>query len=174
MLRMRFAMRKLYYCIIPLLLISQGCGLYSFTGASIPDEMKTVSIQFFENGAPLVVPYLSQQFTEALKERIRNQTKLSLIRTDANANFEGRITDYSIRPTAIQGNDRAGLLRLTISVNVKYTNTLKEDLGFEQTFTRSKEFSIQTRSQQAQEPELISDINAQLTEDIFNRAFANW
>lgn len=174
MLRMRFAMRKIYYFIIPLLLVSQACGLYSFTGASIPPEMKTVSVQFFENGAPLVVPYLSQQFTEALKERIRNQTKLSLIRTDANANFEGRITDYSIRPTAIQGNDRAGLLRLTISVNVKYTNTLKEDLGFEQTFSRSKEFSIQTRSQQAQEPELINDINAQLTEDIFNRAFANW
>ncbi|HCN84608.1 MAG TPA: hypothetical protein DIT07_13460 [Sphingobacteriaceae bacterium] len=167
-------MRKIYYCIIPLLLISQACGLYSFTGASIPTEMKTVSIQFFENGAPLVVPYLSQQFTEALKERIRNQTKLSLIRTDADANFEGRITDYNIRPTAIQGNDRAGLLRLTITVNVKYTNTLKPDLGFEQSFSRSKEFSIQTRSQQAQEPELISDINAQLTEDIFNRAFANW
>ncbi len=173
MLRMRLAMRKIYYCIIPLLLISQSCGLYSFTGASI-DPLKTVSVQFFENGAPTIVPYLSQQFTEALKERIRNQTKLSLIRTDANANFEGRITDYSIRPTAIQGNDRAGLLRLTITVSVKYTNTLKEDLGFEQTFTRSKEFSIQTRPQQAQEPELISDINAQLTEDIFNRAFANW
>ena len=167
-------MKRFYFLIIPFLWLSQSCGVYSFTGASIPPEMKTVSVEFFENGAPLVVPYLSQQFTEALKERIRNQSKLSLVRNEGDANFEGRITDYNIRPTAIQANDRAGLLRLSITVSVKYTNTLKPDLGFEESFTRSKEFSIQTRSQQTQEPELIRDINAQLTEDIFNKAFANW
>jgi hypothetical protein len=136
--------------------------------------MKTVNVLFFENNAPLVVPYLSQQFTDALKDRIRNQSSLSVVRNgDADATFEGRITDYSIRPTAIQANDRAGLNRLTISVNVKYTNTLKPEQGFEQTFSREKEFS-NTRPIQAVEAELIRDLNTQLTEDIFYRAFANW
>jgi hypothetical protein len=168
-------LKKIYLILFPLILLSQSCGVkYSLTGASIPAEMKTVSVQFFENGAPLVVPYLSQQFTDALKDRIRNQSSLSIVRADGNANFEGRITDYSIRPTAIQGNDRAGLNRLTITVNVKYTNTLKPEQGFEAPFTRYKDFSIAGRSIQAQEPELIKDVNTQLTEDIFNRAFANW
>ena len=31
-----------------------GCGIYSFTGASIPAEAKTVSIQYFPNNANLV------------------------------------------------------------------------------------------------------------------------
>lgn len=156
------------------LVMLNGCGMYSFSGASIPVEMKTVSVQFFENNAPMVVPYLSQQFTEDLKERIRNQSRLSLVRAEADASFEGRITDYNIRPAAIQGNERAGLERLTISVSVKYTNIAKPDLNFERTFTRFKDFSTQGKSIQAQEQQLIKDINVQLTEDIFNAAFANW
>jgi hypothetical protein len=157
------------------IVFGQSCGVkYSLSGASIPPEMKTVSVDFFENTAPLVVSYLSQQFTDALKNRIRTQSSLTIARTDANANFEGRITDYSIRPTAIQGNERAGLNRISISVNVKYTNSLKPEQGFEQVFTREREFSTATRSKESWEPELIRELNAQLTEDIFNRAFANW
>lgn len=161
--------------LLSFILISHtSCGLYSLSGASIPPEMNTVSIDFFENGAPIVVPYLSQEFTEALKDRVRNQSRLSMVRTDADAAFEGRITGYSINPTAVQGDNRAGLSRLTITVNVKYTNTLNEKLNFEQSFSRYQDFSPNTAPIQAQEPQLIKDINAMLTEDIFNRAFANW
>lgn len=160
--------------IVCITMFLQSCGVYSFSGASIPAEMRTITVNFFENTAPLVVPYLSQQFTERLKERVRNQSRLSIVRTDGDGTFEGRITGYSIAPVAITGDQRAGLNRLTITVNVKYTNTLKPDLSFEQSFTRFQEFNIQTRSIQSQEPELIRNINDQLTEDIFNRAFANW
>jgi len=151
-----------------------SCGLYSFTGASIPSEMETVSVDFFENTAPLVVPYLSQEFTEALKNRVRNQTRLSMVRTDADAAFDGRITGYSINPTAVQGNDRAGLNRLTITVSVKYSNKVNPKLDFEKSFSRFKDFSTSAGPIQSQEQQLIKDINDMLTEDIFNQAFANW
>ncbi len=157
-----------------LMLTGPSCGTYTFSGASIPEEMKTISIQFFENNATLVVPYLSSQFTEALKERIRNQSRLSIIRTEADANFEGRISDYSVRPVAIQGNERAGLNRITVTVNVKYTNVLKPELSFEEPFQAFQEFSLTSGPLQAQEQKLIQLINRQLTELIFNRAFANW
>lgn len=170
----KYPARKTGILLFSLLFLLNSCGVYSFTGASIPAEMKTVSVQFFENNSALVVPYLSQQFTEDLKTRIRNQSALSLVRADADANFEGRITDYRISPAAIQGNERAGLERLSITVSVKYTNVLKPELNFDQSFTRFKDFSTQVRPLQAQEQELIKDINDQLTEDIFNRAFANW
>lgn len=157
-----------------LIICNVSCGVYSFSGASIPAEMKTVSIDFFENNAPIVVPYLSQEFTEALKDRVRNQSRLSMVRTDADGSFEGMITDYSITPTAVQGDNRAGLNRLTITVNVKYTSRLNEKLSFDQSFSRYQDFSTVNGPIQAQEPQLIKDINAMLTEDIFNRAFANW
>jgi hypothetical protein len=160
--------------IIALLSVSQSCGTYSLSGASIPAEMTTTSVQFFENTSALVVPYLSQQFTEGLKDRIRNQSRLSIVRTEADANFEGRITDYSIRPVAIQGNDRAGLDRVTVTVSVKYTNVLNPELNFEQSFQAFQEFSVNQGPIQSHEQKLLALIIRQLTEDIFNKAFANW
>ncbi len=170
----KYMLKTVRYSLLVFTLMLNACGIYSFSGASIPNEMKTVSVQFFENNASLVVPYLSQQFTEDLKDRIRNQSTLSLVRSDADANFQGRITEYSIRPSAIQGNERAGLERLTITVSVKYTNVLNPELNFEKSFTRFLDFSTQGRTLQAQEQQLIKSINVMLTEDIFNAAFANW
>lgn len=169
---MNLLLKRTFLFLIPLLLQFQSCGIYSFTGASIPADMKTVSVQFFENSAPLVVPGLSQQFTEALKERIRNQSSLSITRDNADGNFEGRITDYSIRPVAVTGNEVAEATRISITVQVKFVNALDNDLSFEAPFTRFKELA--GSNVQAQEQTAIREINQLLTEDIFNRAFANW
>jgi hypothetical protein len=170
---MQRTIKTITLLILPLMLLQQSCG-YKLSGASIPAEMKTVSVQFFENNATLVVPYLSQSFTEALKDRIRNQSRLSVVRAEGDANFEGRITDYSIRPVAIQGNERAGLSRLSITISVKYSNALKPEQSFEQSFTRFQDLDLAAGALQTQESRLIPLINQQLTEDIFNRAFANW
>lgn len=146
-------------------------------GASIPAEMKTINIQFFENNAPLVIPYLSQQFTEDLKTRVRNQSRLSLSQTDADATMEGRITGYDIKPVSLADNQQqlnTGASRLTITISVKYTNNLNAKQSFEESFSRYKDFTLTGSNLEAQQPQLIKDINAQLTEDVFNRAFAQW
>lgn len=149
---------------------------YSFTGASIPENMKTVTVRFFENNAPLVIPTLSQDFTESLKTRIRNQTRLSLTNNDGEAIFEGRITAYDIQPIALQNSNQpvASMNRLSITVAVKFTNSLKPEDSFEQSFTKYYDFSLDGASLQSKEPEAIAQVSKQLTEDIFNRAFAQW
>lgn len=150
-----------------------GCKI-SLNGASTVG-MKTVNVQVFENNAPLVVPYLSSQFTEELKTRIRNQTSLAISQNDPDGVFSGNITGYSVTPEAIEDNRNpiAGANRLTISISVKYTNNLNPKLSFEESFSRYKVFKL-TGSLQAMEQGLIKDVTAQLTEDIFNRAFAQW
>ncbi len=166
---------KLFVLIVPTLFLYQSCGVYTLNGASIPAEMKTVTVEFFENSAPIVVSYLSQEFTEALKDRIRTQTRLSQVDSDGDGVFEGRITGYSIAPAAVGGNnDRAELNRLSITVQIKYTNKISPDDDFEQGFTRFLDFPGPTATSQSQEADLIRRINVMLTEDIFNRAFANW
>lgn len=160
-----------------LALTFQGCTYsLSLSGASIPADLKTINVEFFENNAPLVVNNLSQTFTEALKLRIRSTTSISIVRGEANARMSGSITDYSIAPVSIQATNNnvapiAGASRLTITVNVKYAYDANKKLSFEQSFTKYKDF---TGAIAGQEQALIADINKQLTEDIFNKAFANW
>jgi hypothetical protein len=167
-------MRKLG--IILMVIAISGCG-YKFNGAST-DGIKSVNIQVFENNAPLVVSYLANQITEDLKERIRTQSKLNLVQGDADVRFEGRITGYEVRPIAIQDNNNpiAGANRLTITVQVKYTNNAEEtkSKSFDESFSAFEDFSLAGQSLQSQEQRLIKLINAKLTENIFNRAFAQW
>jgi hypothetical protein len=159
-------------------MLFNGCAYkLSLNGASIPLDLKTIDIQFFENNAQLVVPTLSQTFTEALKNRIRSQTSISIIRSgEANATMSGAITGYSIAPVSIQASSNnappiAGASRLSITVSVKYVYEANKKLNFEDSFTKSKDFTGDISSQ---EQALISDIVKQLTDDIFNKAFANW
>jgi hypothetical protein len=169
-------MKRLIFSLAILLSLLSGC--YSFKGATIPPTMKTVKITYFENNAPLVVSNLSQLFTEDLKTRIRNQSRLSVVENGADGVFEGRITGYDIKPIAIQDNNNpiAGATRLTITVAVKYTNNTKdfEKQSFEESFSAFEDFSVTSQTLQAQEQQLIRKINTKLTENIFNRAFAQW
>lgn len=169
--------RGLAITLIGLILVCQSCT-YSLTlnGSTIPIAMKTINVGFFENNAALVVNTLSQQFTEALKSRIRNTTRLSIVRGEADATMTGSITDYNIAPVSINATANnvapiAGASRLTITVSVKYDYPADKKLSFEQTFSKSEDFTGDIASH---EQTLIADINKQLTEDIFNKAFANW
>ena len=47
----------------------QSCGIYSFTGTSIQPDVKTITINYFEYKALKVNPTLSNQITEALKDK---------------------------------------------------------------------------------------------------------
>jgi len=163
--------------LIGLIWVLQACTYkLSLSGTSIPPNMKTIRIEFFENTAPLVVNNLSQQFTEALKDRIRNTTRLSVVTGEADAVMSGTITDYNIAPVSVQATNNttqplADQTRLSITVNVKYVYDADKKLSFEQQFTKYKDFKGAIASV---EQSLIADINKQLTEDIFNRTFDNW
>ncbi len=158
-----------------LVLFNQGCTV-KLNGASIPPELKTINVEYFENNAPLVVNYLSQQFTEALKDRIRSTTRLSIVQGESDAKLSGTITGYTIAPVSVQATNNnvapiAGANRLTITVNVTYTNIADKKNNFTQSFPAFADFTGDIANQ---EQGLITTINKQLTEDIFNKAFANW
>lgn len=160
--------------IIPAMLLSLwSCGIYSFTGASIPPEARTISVAFFPNDAPLVQPTLSQRFTDELQTKFLRQTNLRLVDNGGDLHFEGSITGYSTTPTAIAGDDRAALNRLTITVRVKFVNEYDEKNSFERTFSRFYDYPSDLSLSQI-ENEAIDIINEALVEDIFNQAVVNW
>ena len=176
---MVFALNKHIYfpsflTVVCVLLALGSCKIkYSFTGASISPDTKPVSVQFFKNNAQLVQPTLSQSLTEALKDRFVSETNLTLVENLGDLDFEGEITNYVVTPVAIQGNETAALNRLTVSIRVKFVNFKDEKQNFESNFSRYEDFES-SQNLSSVEEELINTINAQLVEDVFNKALANW
>lgn len=166
--------KKINFLLISItLLLINGCGVYSFTGASISPDIKSISIQQFPNLALLVQPTLSQTFTMALRDKFASQTNLNIVQNNGDLNIEGEITGYTNQPVAIQGNQQAALNRLTITVKVRFTNKKNNKQDFESIFTRYRDYSSQSNLS-AVENDLIKEINTDLVEDIFNKAVVNW
>jgi hypothetical protein len=132
-----------------------------------------VQIDFFPNQSSLVQPSLSQTFTEKLRDRFVSQTNLELVTSGGDLIFEGAITNYFSRPLAIQGNEQAALNRLTITVQVKYSNRKSPDDDFDSAFTRYADFSA-NQNLASVELDLIDQICDQLVNDIFNKSVVNW
>lgn len=165
---------KLYILIFIICITFLSCKVnYTFSGASYSADVHTFNVAFFQNQAPLINPSLSNVFTEALKDRISQQTKLKLTQRDGDLIYEGEIVNYNVSPQTIQGNETAALNRLTISVRVKYTNTKNNAQNFDRTFTQFADFES-TKPFQSVEDELIKEIVDKLTHDIFNASLVNW
>ena len=155
-----------------------SCGIYSFADVSIPDSIKTVRINFFENRAQYVNPQLSPTLTDRVRQRIINQTKLSQTNSDnAHYDISAVITNYSVSTSGISTNDNNTRQASMNNLNVGLTVTLRNQLtGAEpQEFQISRSFPFSaTLSFQAAESKLLDEIVTNLTDDIFNRLFSNW
>ena len=164
-------MRHIFY--IFFLIILTSCGFYSFTGASISPEVETFSVSFFKNKANTVNPSLSNIFTEKLKDYFTSQTNVQQIEQGGDLSFSGEITSYNIKPIAIRANETARENRLTIKVNVSFTNKYDEKLNFNSTFSRYKDFPS-TEDLNSVEDIYMQEICDELVEDIFNKSVVNW
>ncbi len=165
-------MRKIVV-ILSLMLLVTSCGFYSLTGASIPAEAKTVSVQYFPNNAPLVHPQLSNTLTNALRDMFMTQTTLEQVDHDGDLAIEGEITDYSTYPVAITGDQTAALNRLKITINVRFYNRFDDSKDFETTFSQYEDYPSKQDLNSVQD-ELIELIVKKLAEDVFNKAVVNW
>ena len=164
---------KVLIAVLCLAFIGQGCGVYSFSGASIPAEAKTVSVDYFPNHAQLVNPMLSNDFTNALRDAMTNQTTLDMVETGGDLAFEGEITDYRTTPVAITSGQTAAMNRLTVTVKVRFSNRFDETKDFEQNFSHYEDYPSDQDLNAVQDG-LTPVIIEALVEDIFNKALVNW
>lgn len=152
----------------------ESCSIrITFSGSSIPEDVKTVSVQYFENRAMLINPLLSQTFTEGLKDRIISESRLVMRDDIGDVDFSGEITNYDIRPMAIQADALSAETRLTVSVKVRFRNYKNPKANWEQSFSAYQDFPSEENIT-AIEAELVGEIVDQLTENIFNKAFSDW
>lgn len=161
----------LSFLVLFLLSISACRIKYSLSGASVGDA-KTFSVQYFQNMAELVYPPLSQDFTDAMKDRFMSDTNLTMVQADGDLTFEGEIVSYTNEPVSITANESAGSFRLTIDVKVRFKNKTNDEFDFDKTFRRFADYTDGNLS--AVEAELVSQIVEELVDDIFKESVVNW
>jgi len=164
-----------FISIVTCLFLCTSCFTFniSTTGASIPIEAQTVSVQYFQNQANYVEAGLAQQFTDNLTDYIQGNSRLIPVSSNGDIDFEGVITGFGTQPVSIVAGDQASQNRFTITVRIKFTCVVDPQLDFESSFSRYEDYDSR-QDFETVKIKLTENIMALLLEDIYNRAFVNW
>jgi hypothetical protein len=150
-----------------------GCSIYNFTGTGKIDA-KTFQVNYFQNNAPIVQPGIERIFTQRLQNLIQNQTNLNLTNNNGDLVYEGEIVDFRNMPTTATADIRAAQTKLTIVVNVRFTNKNKESDNFEKRFSFFFDYPANDQLVGARLTEALDVIFERITQDIFNESLAKW
>lgn len=164
------AMKKIGVAIV---IIMTFASCYSFKGISIPPEVS----QYYVNQVKLTAldapATITEVFRETLRTKVRQQSSLSWQETDPDIEFLATISNYNVSTEAAGEGSTVTLNKLSITVNVEYIDNTDEDRNWKKNFNYGVPFdpNIDFRSNQ---DAFIDDIFDQITEQIFNEAFAQW
>ena len=120
--------------LIVLVLSTFSCGIYSFSGASISSEVKSINVKQFINSSSLAPTVLANSLTDQLKNKFLLETNLIPTNSDGDLVFSGQITNYSINPIAIQTDETASKNRLSMTIKVKFINIRDKESNYNKTF----------------------------------------
>lgn len=155
-----------------------SCGVYSFSGTNIDPAVRTISIATIQNNAPGGPAFLTQRFTEDLKDYFQRNTNLKIVPRDGDLQFDGNIVAYDFAPASVQqvnGVDQAGSNRLTVQVKIRFTNTKDDKQSFEQVFQNFDDFpATQNIASINSDPNAVRRTTDKVITDIFNKSVANW
>ena len=147
-------------------LLVMQCGVYSFSGSSLPAHIKTVGVPLFENETAEFG--ISETLTDGLIDAVSKDNSLKLDRArTADALLKGKI--MRIRDTAGQYNEQeiASDYRVYITIQMEFQDVKKKKNLWEESFTEWGAYDSDRNSG-------IADAIKKLTEDILNRTVAGW
>lgn len=147
---------------------------YKFNGASIDyTKTKTIQIKDFPIRSAYVWGPMASIFNNELRDIFGKQTKLIQVKRNGDLQIEGEITQYQQRNKSVSADGYSAQTELSMTVNVRFTNTKKHDEDFERTFTATQTYES-TRNLNSVQEELVTQMTQDICDQIFNATVANW
>jgi len=158
-----------------LLFFLPACINYSFTGTSIPSDVRNIYIPFFPDNSQSGLGDLSDRLNNAFVNRFVNQSRLSLNndRDDADSWMEGAIQSYRNRPFSVGGDEQASLNEIQIVVRATFQFAKNEEPEYSKTFTGSATYDVLENPVDG-ELEAAEEALQQIANNAFNDAVSNW
>lgn len=147
---------------------------YKLNGASIDySKTKTIQIADFPNRAAYVWGQMAPMFNNALKDEFADHTRLQQVKRNGDLKIEGEITQYTQRNKSVSSEGYSAQTELSMTVNVRFTNTKDHTQDFERQFTATQSYET-TRSLASVQSDLVTTMVNDLVDQIFNATVANW
>ncbi len=136
-------------------------------------KVKTLSLIDFPNQAEYVYAPLATEFNQKLRDMFIQQTRLQMVNANGDLHIEGEITGYNQYNESVTADGYSSKVKLTVTINVRYTNNTNHEEDFEQQFSAFRVYDSTQLLTDVQD-QLIGEMVKDLTEQVFNATVANW
>lgn len=162
----------IYLALILWLCTAATCSV-KLANTSIPPHIETFYVAPFRSLAYNAPPDIGNTFSEEFKVYVRRQSRLSYTDTNPDVEFEGSVKSFQLTSIAPSANETTQLNRLTITIEVQYTDNQSDGNNWKNNFSFREDFGAEQNLADVQD-QLIANIFEQLTQDVFNKAFGKW
>lgn len=150
------------YLFIPVFLLSlalSGCGIYSFTGSTLPGHLKTVELPVFANST--LEPGVADEITSVLNQEIL-KSQLRPANSDGDATISGTVVRYSHDPHTF-GSDREDQVNVEqyivkISAQVEFLDNTNGKVIYEGRVSGEGTYDFQTETEEVGRKEAIEEL----------------
>lgn len=158
-----------------LCLVLCACSIsYKFNGSNIDYSLiRSISIEDFPNNAALVYAPLSNSLSEEIRDTYQRQTRLQIRRQGGDLELSGEIVGYDVTPMGVASDNYSAETKLTIRVQVHFTNNIHPEESFDRTYTVYQTFDSSQTLNDVQE-QLCQSMIKELVENIYNDTVAKW
>ena len=155
--------------------IMTACSVsYKFNGSNIDyTKTKTIQIAEFPIRSSYVWGPMGPMFNNQLKDQFRSHTKLSQVKRNGDLKIEGEITQYQLRNKGATHEGYSAMAELSMTVNVRFTNSVNHSEDFEKQFTASRSYES-SQSLSSVQKDLVTEMCKDICDQIFDATVVNW
>ncbi len=150
-----------------------GCCVYSFTGASVPQHLKTIAIPIAEDKSGAGEPGLRELLTTTLTQNFIDDNTLQVAsKTNANSLLECTIISLTDAPAVVSAGETVQSRRITISVQAVFKDLVERKTIFNKTFSNYGDYS--TSGSAVERNNAIQAAVKNISQDILLAVVSGW
>ena len=150
-----------------------GCN-YSFTGASVPSYLKSISIPIFSDRSGSGEFDLSDKLTKQVIQKFIEDNTLSVSdKLNSDALLEGTVVSFNDSPSVVASGENVTTRRITLTVKVVYKDLVKKKTIFERNFSNYGDYTVTGDITTVRKNAIETAID-KISEDILLGVVSNW
>jgi hypothetical protein len=144
-----------------------SCGVYTFSGSTLPPHLKTVTIPFFGNTS--LQSGLSEEMTSELSKKVLSGNLLRIVNNQGDATISGTVIAYNNSPRTYESNGARSVTIseyvVKISVDVDFMDNIKNTHLFKGTVTGQGIYDFQKETEATGRQRAEDDIVDQILQN---------
>ncbi len=137
-----------------------GCGVYTFSGSTLPSHLKTVDIPLFTNKS--LQPGVAEDITAKLNSKVQEDNLLKPVSQNSDATITGKVLSYDNRPYTYGSksvrNVDVSSYSVKISVEVEFLDNKKDKTIYKGVITEEGIYDFEKETEEVGKERAVEKI----------------